>query len=172
MKRIVLRGSWLALLVAAVAPLGAAHADGWSSFVHARLSGYNEVPAVSSPARGWFTAIVNEKQGKIWYRLTYSGFESSVAQSHLHLGQRHTNGGPSVFLCSNLGNGPAGTPACPDPKGTVTGTITADSVVGPAAQGIAAGDFDALVDAIRAGAIYVNVHSQAFPAGEIRGQVE
>jgi len=40
-------------------------------------------------------------------------------------------------LCTNLGNGPAGTPACPPAGGTVTGTLTAaTSVVGPAAQNV------------------------------------
>ena len=36
------------------------------------------------------------------------------------------NGGISVFLCTNLGNGPAGTQACPQ-EGTVTGTFTASA---------------------------------------------
>ncbi|MFD1827627.1 MULTISPECIES: hypothetical protein [Mumia] len=41
-----------------------------------------------------------------------------------------------MFLCTNLGNGPAGTQTCPQ-EGTVTGTIVAADVVGPASQGIA-----------------------------------
>jgi len=53
----------------------------------------------------------------------------------------------------------------------VTGTLTAASVVGPTAQGIAAGEFAEVVQAIRNGAAYANVHSQAFPGGEIRDQV-
>jgi hypothetical protein len=44
--------------------------------------------------------------------------------------------------------------------------------VGPAAQGIAAGEFAELVRAIKAGATYVNVHSSLFPTGEIRGQIK
>jgi len=53
----------------------------------------------------------------------------------------------------------------------VTGTITPADVIGPASQGIGAGQFDKLVDAIRAGVTYVNVHTPSFPAGEIRGQI-
>ena len=53
----------------------------------------------------------------------------------------------------------------------MTGTITPADVIGPASQGIGAGQFDKLVDAIRAGVTYVNVHTPSFPAGEIRGQI-
>ena len=43
--------------------------------------------------------------------------------------------------------------------------------MGPAAQGIAPGEFDELVDAIRAGVSYANVHSTTYPMGEIRAQL-
>jgi hypothetical protein len=43
---------------------------------------------------------------------------------------------------------------------------------GAADQGLAAGDFAGLVRAIRSGATYVNVHTDARPAGEIRGQLD
>jgi CHRD domain-containing protein len=53
----------------------------------------------------------------------------------------------------------------------VTGTIRPSDVVGPTGQGIAAGEFEELVAAIRAGRAYANVHSAKFPGGEIRGQI-
>jgi hypothetical protein len=56
-------------------------------------------------------------------------------------------------------------------SGTVSGTFTAASVIGPTGQNVGAGDFDALVDALRANAAYANVHTTAFTAGEIRGQI-
>jgi CHRD domain-containing protein len=139
--------------------------------LNADLSGFNEVPTLSSPASADFHARINKDETEIQYELTYSGFATPVLQSHLHLGKRAVNGGIMVFLCSNLGNGPAGTPACPTPAGTVTGTLTAAGVVGPAAQGITAGEFAEVVKAIRNGAAYANVHSQAFPGGEVRDQV-
>ena len=60
----------------------------------------------------------------------------------------------------------------PAQPATVTGTLTPADVIGPAAQGITAGQFAELVDAIRAGATYVNVHSSLYPGGEIRAQLE
>jgi len=47
----------------------------------------------------------------------------------------------------------------------------AGNVTGPAAQGIAAGEFAELLAAIRNGSVYANIHTAAAPAGEIRGQV-
>ena len=53
----------------------------------------------------------------------------------------------------------------------VTGTITPADIIGPAAQGIAPGEFAEVVRAIRNGAVYANVHSTLRPGGEIRGQL-
>src|SRR5438445_8254998 len=80
-------------------------------------------------------------------------------------------GGIMVFLCSNLGNGPAGTPACPTPSGTVTGTLTPASVIGPTAQNITPGNFQGLVTALTTQTSYGNIHTTQFPAGEIRGDI-
>jgi hypothetical protein len=109
--------------------------------------------------------------------LTYAGpFDANpaggtVTQAHIHIGAPAIAGGISAFLCTNLANGPAGTPACPAAPASVTGTITPAQVVGPAAQGVQPGEFAELVRALRAGAAYANVHTTTFPAGEIRGQI-
>jgi len=97
---------------------------------------------------------------------------SDVTQAHLHFAQSGVNGGIVVFLCTNLGNGPIGTPACPTGAGEVSGTFDASDVsAGAASQGIDAGQFNKLLRALKAGALYANVHTSDFPSGEIRGQV-
>ena len=137
----------------------------------AELVGFQEVPAVSTTALGRFRALVDTKANTITFRLTYDALEGTVQQAHVHFGQMSVNGGVSFFLCSNLGNGPAGTQACPAPPAEVTGVIDATLVVGPAGQGIEAGAFAEIVAAIKDGTAYANVHSTKWPGGEIRGQL-
>ena len=162
------------IAVAAVALIGmgtAAVADN----VRARetLTGYEEVPALSTPGVGEFKIDLNRAGDALDYTLTFSGLESDATQAHIHFENATNNGPVVVFLCSNLGNGPAGTQACPLAGGTITGTITAADVGGgAAAQGLAAGEFDEFVRALRSGATYVNVHSTNRPTGEIRAQID
>ena len=167
---VVAAGTLAATAVAAQGDSGRGH-DHDSGHVRALLTGYSEVPlALSSPGNGFFRATIDHRKQEIRYALTYSGLPPTVDQAHIHFGSKSQAGGVSAFLCTNLGNGPAGTQACPA-SGTITGTLTAASVIGPAAQGIAAGEFLELVDAIKADSAYVNVHTSQFAAGEIRGQI-
>jgi hypothetical protein len=153
--------------VLAVATIAVAGDSGQRNF-RAGLIGYQEVPAISTTATGTFQAELVD-DNTLAYELTYSASElGTVTQSHIHLGQRTANGGIIVFLCSNLGNGPAGTQACPA-SGTISGTITSANVL--AGQGIAVGEFNELVRALRAGVAYANVHSTTFGGGEFRGQI-
>jgi hypothetical protein len=137
------------------------------------LVGYQEVPAVSTAGNGEFHARISNDESEIEYQLSYSDLEGNVTQSHIHLGQRGVNGGIMVFLCTNLGNGPAGTQACPAPPATITGTIRAANIgAGAAAQGITPGEMDELIRALRAGVTYVNIHSTLWPGGEVRSQID
>lgn len=143
--------------------------SGSSSF-RAALSGYQEVPALSTQASGKFKARL--KDGVVQWRLSYRDLEAPVQQAHVHFGQPAVNGGVSAFLCSNLPGAPAGVQACPAAPATITGTIAAGNVVGPADQGIEPGALDELLAAMRGGVTYANVHSDKFPNGEIRGQID
>jgi hypothetical protein len=162
----------IGVAVVGAAGVGTAAVAGDRPSVKTNLSGYEEVPAVSSNAGATFRARIARDTDEIAYELSYgSGFNGTILQSHIHLGQRSVNGAISVFLCSNLGNGPAGTQPCPPAPATITGTIRPADVIGPAPQGIAAGEFAELVRAIRAGVTYVNIHTDTQPGGEIRGQL-
>jgi hypothetical protein len=144
--------------------------------VRERLSGYEEVPTLSSPASGEFKARLNRFSDKIEWRLSYRGFTTDVTQAHIHFGARAINGGISVWLCQRgQATAPAGTAECPLHEGTVSGVIEPEDVVGPGpapAQGIAAGEFEEFVDALRAGVTYANVHTTERAGGEIRAQLE
>jgi hypothetical protein len=138
---------------------------------HATLTGYEEVPAISTAASGRFKATLNDAGDELTWKLTYRDVSTPVQQAHIHFGQKGVNGGVSAFLCSNLPGAPAGTQACPATSAKLTGIVRAQDVVGPVDQGIAPGELGELVSAMRAGVTYANVHSDAFPNGEIRGQI-
>jgi CHRD domain-containing protein len=143
----------------------------------ARLSGFFEIGALNNNTGAILTAgtgklSLDVGQNSATYTLTYSGLGSNVTQAHIHFGKVHVAGGIFAFLCTNLGNGPAGTPACPAAGGTVTGTITPTSIIAVPGQNITAGDFNALLAAVGSNTAYANVHTVKFPAGEIRGQVK
>ena len=141
----------------------------------ARLRGFEEVPAISSGGQGFLFASLNEAGTALTYSLIYFGLQGNVTQAHIHIGQPGVNGGIVLFFCTNLAP-PAGVPVpppCPNTAGQnfVSGTLTAANVITQNAQGIAAGEFSEVINAMQALASYANVHSDLFPGGEIRGQV-
>lgn len=147
----------------------------------AKLRGLNEVPPVATGASGSFSATLSSDGSTLTYKVAYTNLSSQILFSHIHFGFPREATGIMVFLCGPAagtpGGPPAGTPnppACADTtSGTVTGSLTAANVIGPNAQGITPGvDFAKVVQALREGAAYVNVHSSRSPSGEIRGQVQ
>jgi hypothetical protein len=167
-------------VLAGAAAVGTVAMAGGGKTVSAELTGYQEVPAISTEGNATFEARIDRNAQEISYRLTYADLEADVTQAHIHFAQRAVNGAIVAFLCSNLASPPPGTPACPGPReGTVEGTIEPEDVLDttgatppPGGQGIEAGAFDELVDAIKAGVTYANVHSTQWPAGEVRGQLD
>lgn len=166
-----MRNLCIVVLTLLATVLATADAQAQGRQIRAQLDGFQEVPALSTDGRGVFRATLSNDREQLTYQLRYVELEGEVAQAHLHLGQRGVNGAISIFLCTNLGNGPAGTQLCPPPPATITGTVSAADVIGPEGQGISPGEWEEVVRAIRAGVVYVNVHSDLFPAGEVRGQL-
>ncbi len=160
----------LALVALSMALTLPAWAQGGRS-TNTRLRAFEEVPAISSLGDGRFTAQLSGGETSLSYELDYSRMQGTVAQAHIHIAQKGVNGGIMIFLCSNLGNGPAGTQACPPSPGSISGTVDAGDVLAVNAQGIAPGEFAEVVRAMRNGVTYVNVHTDLFPGGEIRGQL-
>ena len=168
---LVLVAAGTTLLVAAFATAGSG-----SHKIDAKdgLEGYQEVSTtgpLSTTGTGSFEAKIANDDSSFDWTLSYAALEGNVLQAHIHFGQRAVNGGISIFLCSNLGNGPAGTSVCPPAPATISGTADASDVVGPTPQGIEPGAWAEILAAIRAGKAYANVHSSKWPGGEIRGQL-
>jgi len=81
-----------ALLVGVVSP-AAGQDSGREKHLHARLSGANEVPAVSSTGHGELRAKIDQDDMELTYELSFEDLEGTVLQSHIHLGQTAVNGG-------------------------------------------------------------------------------
>lgn len=159
-------------LVLAAAPARADHFSAkFSGFEEIGGLGAGETGAIRSDGKGSLVLDLDRNNQVLTFTLEYSGLSSDVTQSHIHFGKRHVAGGIMVFFCSNLPNPPAGTQPCPASGGTVSGTIMAAGVVGPAGQNVTPGDFGAIEDALDSDTAYGNIHTVKFPAGEIRGQI-
>jgi hypothetical protein len=119
-----------------------------------------------SPATGLATLRLGPDGGTVSYQLKVQGIEN-VTMAHIHVASEPGGeGAPAVWLY------PAAPPAVAIP-GEFTGLLgegnaTAANFVGPLA-GMTVGD---LITAIRENRAYVNVHTQQFPGGEIRGRLE
>jgi hypothetical protein len=167
LKRVGLCLPLLALVAILVGlPATAFGRDDGSDF-SARLIGLNEVPSINTEGTALLRLKLNADS--ITFTLTYQNLSLAPAVAHIHFGQARTNGNVMVFFC-----GGGGQPACPaTTSGTITGTIVAANVVGPAGQGIKAGDLASVMRAVRAGASYANMHTPPnFASGEIRGQIQ
>jgi CHRD domain len=164
-------------MAALLAMAGASALADDGGVVRARLSGFQEVPVVSTTGNGEFRAKIDLHSNEILYEFSYADMQAPVLQAHIHFGQHGVNGGITVWLCQTATNPApaavaASTPVCSSPAFSSSGIITAASIVGPGgAQQLGAGELAELVRALRAGVAYANVHTTASPGGEIRGQI-
>jgi hypothetical protein len=176
MKRSTVLTGVLAVMFLALAVAPAATNDVIDK-ISTHLVGYREAPlTINSNGSGDFKATISQDGTSITYTETYQDLSSTVTQSHIHFGRPATTGGVVVFLCTNL-TPPSGVPApqaCPAAPATITGTLTQADVIALPDQGIDSGaaGFAELIQAIRARATYVNVHTVKNPGGEIRGRLD
>lgn len=130
----------------------------------ATLSGGNEVPAVQSSASGRATFQLSQSGTSLLYTITVNGIENPL-MAHIHLASVGKDGPPVVPLYPTKDH--------PAKMGEfsgelASGTITSAQLVGPL-KGKTVAD---LLENIRNGDTYVNVHSKVHPGGELRGQVQ
>jgi len=130
----------------------------------AHLSGDQEVPANESMATGEAVFQLSKDGMELSYKLIVANLDN-IRMSHIHLAPAGVNGGVVVWLY------PSAPPAMTIPGTTngilAMGVITADNLTG-ALAGMSLSD---LVEALKTGGAYVNVHTDQYPGGEIRGQV-
>ena len=162
----------LSVLLFAVV-LGAAEKE--KTHLRAKLVGIQETPlTIVTDATGTFEATIND-DSTMTFTVTYKNLSTPVTQSHIHIGAPGITGGIAIFFCANPPIvPPPGTPLCPNDatnSGSVTRIVSAADVIGPAGQGVPAGDFKDVVRAIASGVTYPNVHTTSHPGGEIRGRI-
>ena len=160
------------LAAAALADRGKGNGNG--NRFSAKLTGFEETPSESTPGNGSFRARLTNGGTMIRYRLKYDDFEAAEGETlfaHIHFGQVGVAGGVSAFLC---GGAPPNSdkPPCTPLEGDIEGTIDAADVIGPGGQGIAAGEMDELIRAMRKGYAYANVHTTLNGPGLVRGQIK
>lgn len=107
------------------------------------LSGNQEVPAVGTAAQGSGTITIGDDMS-VKGTITTTGIAATAA--HIHLGAPDKSGPVIVPM---IKSGENGWTFKPDAK------LTAEQMA-----------------AFKAGDLYINVHSAAHPAGEIRGQLK
>lgn len=126
----------------------------------AHLSGSEEVPPVSTDATGHYQ--MTSENGTAVFALTVQNAEH-VTAAHLHCAPPGANGPVVVPLLTSVD--------IPSTDGVIASGVIDDSDIVDASCNRSIEDVDALWGALEDGEIYVNVHTRAYPNGEIRGQV-
>ena len=130
-----------------------------------KLSGDNEVPRVETRARGVAIAKLREEGTELRFDGFFGGLRK-VTAAHLHLGAEGENG-PVVALLIPEDLSELSRRARRRLRHRIQATLTADDLRGP----LTGQPLDALSQAILDGNVYVNIHTEANPAGELRGQL-
>ena len=131
----------------------------------AKLSGSNEVPPVATPGSGIasFQLAPIGHQEVLNYELNLKNIKG-VTGAHIHSGKQGENGPVVAGLFNPSMSG--------SPTGTINGLLTAATLTSSQLTGpLAHKTIDSLVNMIRSGEAYVNVHTTQNQNGEIRGQI-
>jgi len=164
-KKVFLVASFMFLIAFSVLSMPAS-AGATRVFV-THLSGDEEVPPVETLAQGQAVFMISMDGSMIKYMLIAANIED-VFMAHIHLAPEGVNGPIVVWL---YGSPPAGPDEDLIPgrfNGVLArGTITVANLVGP----LAGQPLSALIDAMKAGNTYTNIHTIQNPGGEIRGQM-
>ena len=148
-----LRGRGIAAALIAIGlSLAAVTAHAQSVPYQATITGDKVVPAVTTSASGTFTMAVEGITAT--YTLTVASIENATA-AHIHLGAAGENGGVVAVLFN-----PTGPVNSIDTSGTIA------ALLGPLAD-----DIVGFGTALAEGRLYVQVHTEGNPAGELRGQI-
>ncbi|MBK5276516.1 MAG: CHRD domain-containing protein [Desulfuromonadales bacterium] len=127
----------------------------------AKLTGKDEVPSVKTKAKGEIEFKLSKDGRELSYKLKVKNIENPTA-AHIHLGMKGKSGPP----LANLFGGPK-------KEGTFSGNLSEGTIMAENLSGDLMGKSLAdLVQLIKSGETYVNVHTDANPNGEIRGQIK
>ena len=161
-RTLALAAAALALLGSSSAALAQTGQDQHPAFVTQLLTS-NEVPPAASLANGYAALLVSADGSTVYYTVVVTDASTQVTASHIHCCAPAGQNAPVVIpFC-----GTPTTPACGSEGVVAEGSFTQASF-GATLQGASLGD---LIDAIRAGNVYVNVHTTKYPGGEARGQL-
>lgn len=159
--------SYILVLVGTLLVVGSASAAVLNYRAH--LSGSFEIPAVVDTKAQGQAVMQSNEDGTISYKLNVANIEN-VLMAHIH-----------ILPASGSGNGPILVwlyPSAPPAKlitgrlnGNLASGVLSDSDVKYDYNGDGSKNLADLLDAIDSGATYVNVHTTAYPAGEIHGPV-
>ncbi|MFO7697992.1 MAG: CHRD domain-containing protein [Anaerolineae bacterium] len=149
----------ITLALAVVLTLSAGAAAESRTWV-AHLSGGSEVPSVDTLSQGQAIFRLNSNGTELYYKLIVANLENTRV-SHIHLAPAGVNGGVVVFLY-----GPELI------EGRFSGVL-AEGVISDAdlIGALAGHPLSHLIEHFESGDAYVNVHTPAYPGGEIRGQI-
>ena len=136
-----------------------AFAQGDQKFT-AKLTGKEEVPPKDTKASGTSEFNLSSDGKKMTYVVNVKDIDK-VTQAHIHSGKAGENGPVVVWLFN------ATTPTGPMSGMLSQGNFTSSDLVGP----LKGKQMSDLVKLINDGQAYVNVHTEANPMGEIRGQL-